>query len=214
MPPDFYSDRDKQIYEQYQFIPQQKYLSTPFQLPEPPGVEPPESGSGISTLPVYMGGGSGGAPADVKDLLFDYQNAINKRQRLLENPGTFAQKIYDMGFPKQRSVEQMMRDAGATEVHMMIASPPIIYPDYYGIDTPVKEELLAANNSLKEICSFIGADSVVFLSVDGLYKAMGYPKGRDNQNPQFTDHCFTGDYPTDLKAVSYTHLTLPTKRIV
>ena len=95
-------------------------------------------------------------------------------------------------------IVQMMRDAGATEVHMMIASPPIIYPDYYGIDTPVKEELLAANNSLDEICSFIGADSVVFLSVDGLYKAMGHPKGRNDLVPAYTDHCFTGDYPTKL----------------
>ncbi len=96
-------------------------------------------------------------------------------------------------------IVQMMRDAGATEVHMRIASPPIKYPDFYGIDTPVQCQLLAANNSLEEISTFIGADSVAFLSIDGLYKAMGYKEGRDPQSPAFTDHCFTGDYPTPLR---------------
>ncbi|MBT5913077.1 MAG: amidophosphoribosyltransferase [Rhodospirillaceae bacterium] len=96
-------------------------------------------------------------------------------------------------------IVQMMRDAGATEVHMRIAAPPIKYPDFYGIDTPVQEQLLAANNSLEEMCQFIGADSLAFLSVDGLYKAMGHIDGRDPENPAFTDHCFTGDYPTQLK---------------
>ena len=94
---------------------------------------------------------------------------------------------------------QLMRDAGAKKVHMLIASPPIKYPDFYGIDTPETEQLLAANHSINDMCSFIGADSLGFLSLDGLYKAMGYENGRDNNNPQFTDHCFTGDYPTDLK---------------
>ena len=92
-----------------------------------------------------------------------------------------------------------MRDAGAKEVHLRIACPPIMFPDFYGIDTPETEQLLAANHNLDDMCNFIGADSLGFLSLDGLYKAMGYPKGRDNLNPQFTDHCFTGDYPTDLK---------------
>ena len=86
-----------------------------------------------------------------------------------------------------------MRDAGATEVHMRIASPPIKFPDYYGIDTPVKEQLLAANNSLKDMSDFIGVDSLAFLTVDGLYKAMGHEDGRDPNDPFFTDHCFTGD---------------------
>ena len=96
-------------------------------------------------------------------------------------------------------IVQLMRDAGAKEVHLRIACPPIMFPDFYGIDTPETEQLLAANHNLDDMCNFIGADSLGFLSLDGLYKAMGYPKGRDNQNPQFTDHCFTGDYPTDLK---------------
>ena len=91
-----------------------------------------------------------------------------------------------------------MRDAGATEVHMRIAAPPIKFPDYYGIDTPVKEHLLAANHSILEMGEFIGVDSIAFLSVDGLYKAMGHKQGRDPDNPAYTDHCFTGDYPTKL----------------
>ena len=96
-------------------------------------------------------------------------------------------------------IVQMMREAGATEVHMRIAAPPIRHPDFYGIDTPVENQLLAANNSLDEMCEFIGADSLAFLSVDGLYKAMGHENGRDNDNPAYTDHCFTGDYPTQLQ---------------
>ncbi len=95
-------------------------------------------------------------------------------------------------------IVQMMRDAGAIEVHMRIASPPIMYPDYYGIDTPVKEQLIAANNSVEEICEFIGADSIAFLSIDGLYVAMGHSEGRNPISPKYTDHCFTGDYPTNL----------------
>jgi amidophosphoribosyltransferase len=90
-----------------------------------------------------------------------------------------------------------MRDAGATEVHFLISSPPITHPDYYGIDTPQKDKLLAATHTLEEMRAYIGCDSLAFLSVDGIYRATGYP-GRDNARPQFTDHCFTGDYPTSL----------------
>ena len=95
-------------------------------------------------------------------------------------------------------IVQMMRDAGATEVHMRIGAPPITHPDFYGIDTPDQDSLLAAQNTLEEMRAHIGADSLAFLSVDGLYKAMGYPEGRNAERPQFTDHCFTGDYPTGL----------------
>jgi len=97
-------------------------------------------------------------------------------------------------------IVQMMREAGAREVHMRISSPPIAYPDYYGIDTPERDKLLAARMSLDEMRRFVGADSLAFLSVDGIYRAMGYDK-RDEANPQFTDHCFTGDYPTRLTDV-------------
>jgi amidophosphoribosyltransferase len=94
-------------------------------------------------------------------------------------------------------IVQMMREAGAREVHFRISSPPITHPDYYGIDTPVRENLLAATHTLDEMRDYIGCDSLAFLSVDGTYRAMG-EKGRDPLRPQFTDHCFTGDYPTHL----------------
>jgi amidophosphoribosyltransferase len=96
-----------------------------------------------------------------------------------------------------RKIVQMMREAGAREVHFRIASPPITHPDYYGIDTPERDKLLAATHSLEEMRRFIGADSLAFLSIDGIYRAMG-ESGRDPVRPQFTDHCFTGDYPTPL----------------
>lgn len=96
-----------------------------------------------------------------------------------------------------RKIAQMLRNAGAREVHMRIACPPIIYPDFYGIDTPSKDELIASKMSVEEIRKEIGVDSLAFLSLDGLYEAFG--KGpRDHAAPAFTDHCFTGDYPTRL----------------
>jgi len=94
-------------------------------------------------------------------------------------------------------IVQMMRDAGAKEVHFRIASPPITHSDYYGIDTPERDKLLAATHDLEGMRRFIGADSLAFLSVEGIYRAMGYEQ-RDPLRPQFTDHCFTGDYPTPL----------------
>jgi amidophosphoribosyltransferase len=96
-----------------------------------------------------------------------------------------------------KKIVQLIRDAGAAEVHMRISSPPITHPDFYGIDTPSKKDLLAANMSLDEMRDFMEADSLAFLSVDGIYRAIGLD-GRDNRAPQFTDHCFTGDYPTNL----------------
>ncbi|NTF41471.1 amidophosphoribosyltransferase [Rhizobium rhizogenes] len=95
-------------------------------------------------------------------------------------------------------IVQMIREAGAREVHIRVASPMIFYPDFYGIDTPDAEKLLANQyGSLKAMCDFIGADSLEFLSIDGLYRAVG-GEPRDNAQPQFTDHYFTGDYPTRL----------------
>src|SRR2546429_7799989 len=94
-------------------------------------------------------------------------------------------------------IVQVMREAGAKEVHFRIASPPITHSDYYGIDTPERDKLLAATHDLEGMRAFIGADSLAFLSVEGIYRAMGYEQ-RDPTKPQFTDHCFTGDYPTAL----------------
>ncbi|MFT6497814.1 MAG: amidophosphoribosyltransferase [Alphaproteobacteria bacterium] len=94
-------------------------------------------------------------------------------------------------------IVSMLYEAGAKEVHLRIASPPIKYCDYYGIDTPNKENLLAATHTLDEMRNYIGATTLKFLSLEGLYKALGHSK-RDEENPQYTDHCFTGDYPTKL----------------
>ncbi len=95
-------------------------------------------------------------------------------------------------------IVQMIRDAGASEVHIRVASPMIFHPDFYGIDTPDADKLLANQyNSLKAMCDFIGADSLEFLSIDGLYRAVG-GEPRNHAQPQFTDHYFTGDYPTRL----------------
>ena len=94
-------------------------------------------------------------------------------------------------------IVKMLYDAGAKEIHVRIASPEIKFPDFYGVDMPTKEELLAANKSVDEICDYIGANSLKFLSIDGLYKAMGYEK-RNNTYPQLTDHYFTGDYPVEI----------------
>jgi amidophosphoribosyltransferase len=94
-------------------------------------------------------------------------------------------------------IVQMMRDAGAREVHFRISSPPITHPDYYGIDTPERDKLLAATHTLEEMRRYIGCDSLAFLSVEGIYRAMG-ESARNPARPQFTDHCFTGDYPTPI----------------
>ena len=94
-------------------------------------------------------------------------------------------------------IVRMMYEAGAREVHMRISSPPIKHPDFYGIDTPEQKSLLAATHTLEEMREYIGVTSLAFLSVDGVYRSVGLP-GRDNARPQFTDHCFTGDYPTHL----------------
>ena len=94
-------------------------------------------------------------------------------------------------------IVRMMREAGAREIHFRIASPPITHPDFYGIDTPEREKLLAATHDLDGMRDYIGADSLAFLSVEGIYRAMGC-EPRNPARPQFTDHCFTGDYPTPL----------------
>jgi len=91
-------------------------------------------------------------------------------------------------------IVKMLYDSGAKEVHVRIASPEIKYPDFYGIDTPTKKELLAANKNNEEICKYINAKSLKFLTIDGMYKAMGFEK-RNSTYPQLTDHYFTGDYP-------------------
>ncbi len=94
-------------------------------------------------------------------------------------------------------IVKMLYDAGAKEVHVKIACPEIRYPDFYGVDTPTKKELLAANKTNDEICEYIGAKTLRFLTIDGLYKAIGFEK-RSETYPQLTDHYFTGEYPVKL----------------
>ena len=94
-------------------------------------------------------------------------------------------------------IVNMMREAGATEVHMRIASPPTAHPCFYGVDTPQRDELLAANLDIEGMRNAIGVDSIAYISMDGLYRAMtGSP--RDQQNPRYCDACFSGDYPIAL----------------
>jgi len=94
-------------------------------------------------------------------------------------------------------IVQMMRDAGAIEVHFRVASPPTGHGCYYGVDTPERSKLLAGRMDLDAMREFIHADSLAFVSIDGLYRAVGFA-GRDSACPQYCDACFTGDYPTSL----------------
>ena len=94
----------------------------------------------------------------------------------------------------------MLYDAGAKEVHVRIACPEILYPDFYGVDMPTKKELLASGKTNQEMCDYINAKTLKFLSLSGLYKAIGF-KERNKLYPQLSDHYFTGEYPvqpTDL----------------
>jgi amidophosphoribosyltransferase len=94
-------------------------------------------------------------------------------------------------------IVQMLRDAGAEEIHMRIASPPTRHSCYYGVDTPERAKLLAAQMSVAEMRDFIKVESLSFLSIDGLYRALG-EAARDEAKPQYCDACFTGAYPTHL----------------
>jgi amidophosphoribosyltransferase len=96
-----------------------------------------------------------------------------------------------------QKIVQMVRDAGAKEVHMRIASPPTMSSCYYGVDTPEKSKLLASRMTVQEMADFIRVDSLGFLSIDGLYRAVNEPS-RNSAQPQFCDACFTGEYPTRL----------------
>ncbi len=96
-----------------------------------------------------------------------------------------------------KKIVNMVRDAGAAEVHMRIASPPTTHSCFYGVDTPSRDQLMAANMTVEEMAKQLNVDSLSFISIDGLYRAMGEAK-RDNDAPQYCDACFTGDYPIRL----------------
>jgi len=109
-----------------------------------------------------------------------------------------------------RKIVEMVRAAGAAEVHMRISSPPTTHSCFYGIDTPERGKLLAARHSVEEMAALIGADSLAFISQDGLYRALGHA-GRDGKAPQYCDACFTGEYPvplTDMVAKENLQLSL------
>ncbi|NNL74620.1 MAG: amidophosphoribosyltransferase, partial [Silicimonas sp.] len=94
-----------------------------------------------------------------------------------------------------RKIKEMILDAGAKEVHFRIASPPTAWPCFYGVDTPQREKLLAATMSEDEMREHLGVDSLKFISLDGLYRAVGEVNGRDPNAPAYCDACFSGEYP-------------------
>ena len=96
-----------------------------------------------------------------------------------------------------KKIVEMVRNAGAREVHMRISSPPTSHSCFYGIDTPERSKLMAARMSVPEMATEIGVDSLAYITIDGLYRAMGEP-GRDPAAPRFCDACFSGDYPIAL----------------
>lgn len=96
-----------------------------------------------------------------------------------------------------KKIVTMVREAGAKEVHMRIASPPTTHSCYYGVDTPERTQLLAAKHNVEEMAKIIGVDSLAFISIDGLYRAVGEAR-RDANVPQYCDACFSGDYPVPL----------------
>jgi amidophosphoribosyltransferase len=98
-----------------------------------------------------------------------------------------------------RKIVRMVREAGAREVHVRISCPPTLSPCYYGVDTPTREELIASSHSPEEICKFIGADSLGYLSLAGLKQALRDTEGK------FCTSCYTGNYPTELVQLEVNH---------
>ena len=96
-----------------------------------------------------------------------------------------------------RKIKEMILDAGAAEVHFRIASPPTAWPCFYGVDTPQREKLLAATMSEEEMRQHLEVDSLRFISLDGLYRAVGEAEGRKASCPQYCDACFSGEYPVE-----------------
>ena len=94
-----------------------------------------------------------------------------------------------------RKIKEMILDAGAAEVHFRIASPPTAWPCFYGVDTPQREKLLAATMTEDEMRDHLAVDSLKFISLDGLYRAVGEQNGRNSSCPQYCDACFSGEYP-------------------
>ncbi|MBT3628139.1 MAG: amidophosphoribosyltransferase [Rhodospirillaceae bacterium] len=121
----------------------------------------------------------------------------NANQRLLENKRIVLVDDSIVRGTTSTKIVEMVRSAGAKEVHMRIASPPTTHSCFYGVDTPEREQLLAANNDTAEMAKLIGVDSLSFVSIDGLYRAMGEAR-RNSEAPQYCDACFSGEYPIAL----------------
>ena len=136
----------------------------------------------------------------------DSNSIRNLSVKLKHNPNLFSLKDKNIALVDDSIVRgttsvkivEMLRNSGVKKIHMRIASPPVKYPCFYGIDTPTKDELLASKFSINQIKNYIGVDSLQFVSLDGVYKALGHSKGRDSKSPKFTDHYFSGDYPVEL----------------
>ena len=113
-------------------------------------------------------------------------------------------------------IVQMMRDAGAAEVHMRVASPPTEHSCFYGVDTPERSKLLAARMDIQGMAEFIHADSLAFVSINGLYRAVG-EAGRNSDGPRYCDACFSGEYPTRLTDMADrenpAQLSLPVEKV-
>ncbi len=101
-----------------------------------------------------------------------------------------------------KKIVEMVRDAGATEVHFRVASPPTTHSCFYGVDTPNTDDLLAHRMDVEGMRRFIGADSLAFISMNGLYRAMEAPGPRSRARPAFCDACFSGEYPIELTDIS------------
>jgi amidophosphoribosyltransferase len=123
---------------------------------------------------------------------FGVKLKLNPVRRMLEGQRVVLVDDSIVRGTTSRKIVRMVREAGATEVHMRISCPPTISPCYYGVDTPTREELIASKNSVEEICKYLEADSLGYLSVSSLRAAVGDPA------KQFCTSCYTGTYPTEL----------------
>src|SRR2546426_11788755 len=130
---------------------------------------------------------------------FGVKVKLNRVRELLEGNRVVLVDDSIVRGPPSRKIVRMVREAGATEVHVRISCPPTISPCYYGIDTPTREELIASANSIDQIREFLAADSLGYLSLDNLRRAVGDTEG------DFCNSCYTGIYPTELVQLEVAH---------
>ncbi len=142
-----------------------------------------------------MSGGPSSSPQTPSGILACASSTIANREKLKGKRVVLVDDSIVRGTTSKKIVE-MVRDAGATEVHFRIASPPTTNSCFYGVDTPNREDLLAHKLDLEGMRKFINADSLAFVTMDGLYRAMGEAR-RKADAPQFCDACFSGDYPIE-----------------